>query len=52
MIYFDAPTKAKVVARLAKKLRSGGHFVIGHSETLHGINDELRPVQPTIYRKP
>jgi chemotaxis protein methyltransferase CheR len=52
MIYFDAPTKTKVVARLAKKLRSGGHFVIGHSETLHGINDELKPVHPTIYRKP
>jgi chemotaxis protein methyltransferase CheR len=52
MIYFDAPTKAKVVARLARKLRSGGHLVIGHAETLHGLNDELKPVQPTIYQKP
>jgi chemotaxis protein methyltransferase CheR len=52
MIYFDAPTKQRVVARLAKKLRPGGHFVIGHSETLNGINDELRAVQPTIYQKP
>ncbi len=52
MIYFDQPTKKRVVARLARKLRRGGHFVIGHSETLNGINDELMPVQPTIYRKP
>jgi chemotaxis protein methyltransferase CheR len=52
MIYFDQPTKQKVVAHLARKLRHGGHFVIGHSETLNGINDELRPIQPTIYQKP
>ncbi|HTY02594.1 MAG TPA: protein-glutamate O-methyltransferase CheR [Rhodocyclaceae bacterium] len=52
MIYFDAATKAKVVARLAGKLRRGGHLVIGHAETLHGVNNELLPVQPTIYRKP
>jgi chemotaxis protein methyltransferase CheR len=52
MIYFDQPTKQKVVAHLARKLRHGGHFVIGYSETLNGINNELRPIQPTIYQKP
>jgi len=41
-----------VVARLAKKIRPGGHFIIGHSETLSGLNEELKPLQPTIYRKP
>jgi len=52
MIYFDANTKRDVVARLAKKIRPGGHFIIGHSETLSGLNEELKPLQPTIYRKP
>ncbi|GAB2181954.1 protein-glutamate O-methyltransferase [Denitratisoma sp. agr-D3] len=52
MIYFDAQTKREVVARMVKKLRPGGHFIIGHSETLNGLNEELRSVQPTIYQRP
>ncbi|TWO78902.1 SAM-dependent methyltransferase [Denitratisoma oestradiolicum] len=52
MIYFDQETKRKVVERLARKLRPGGHFIVGHSETLNNINEELRPIEPTIYRKP
>jgi len=52
MIYFDQETKRQVVARLARKLKPQGWFIVGHSETLNGINDELKAVQPTIYRKP
>lgn len=52
MIYFDLETKRQVVGRLVKKLRPGGHFIVGHSETLNGINEEVVPVQATIYRKP
>lgn len=52
MIYFDQETKRQVVARLAQRLKPGGHFIIGHSETLNGINETLRAVQPTIYRLP
>lgn len=52
MIYFDQETKRQVVARLAQKLRPQGHFIVGHSETLNGITDELKVIQPTIYRKP
>lgn len=52
MIYFDQDTKRQVVGRLVQKLRPGGHFIVGHSETLNGINDQVRPIQPTIYRKP
>ncbi|RTL52661.1 MAG: protein-glutamate O-methyltransferase CheR [Rhodocyclaceae bacterium] len=52
MIYFDAQTKREVVARISRKLKPCGHFIIGHSETLTGINEELHPLQPTIYRKP
>ena len=52
MIYFDLETKAKVVRNLLPRLKSGGHLIIGHSETLNGICDGLNPVRPTIYRKP
>ncbi len=52
MIYFDPPTKAKVVHNLLPRLKSGGHLIIGHSETLNGITDRVLPVLPTVYRKP
>lgn len=51
MIYFDQDTKREVVRRLEQHLRPGGHFIVGHSESLHGISDRLKLVRPTIYRK-
>lgn len=52
MIYFDPPTKARVVHNLLPRLKSGGHLIIGHSETLNGITDRVVAMRPTIYRKP
>ncbi|MBS1198878.1 MAG: cheR, partial [Proteobacteria bacterium] len=52
MIYFDLETKQQVVANLLPHLKSGGYFIVGHSESLNGITQTLRTVQPTIYRKP
>ncbi|WP_291994436.1 protein-glutamate O-methyltransferase CheR [Candidatus Accumulibacter sp. ACC003] len=52
MIYFDSETKRRVVANLLPRLRPGGYFIVGHSESLHGICDRLLPVRPTIYRLP
>lgn len=51
MIYFDAPTKRSLVARLLERLRPGGWLFIGHSETLFGIDETLRQIRPAIYRK-
>lgn len=51
MIYFDAQTKRKVVQQLFEVLKPGGYLFIGHSESLNGIYDEIRPVAPAIYRK-
>ena len=51
MIYFDNETKAKVVRHLLPRLRSDGHLIVGHSETLSGIADGVVQVRPTIYRK-
>lgn len=52
MIYFDADTKRQVVARLVEQLHPGGHFIVGHSESLNGLTDTLRTVKPTIYQLP
>jgi len=52
MIYFDNDTKRKVVARLVERLRPGGYLIVGHSESLNGINETVKPVKPTIYRLP
>ncbi len=52
MIYFDTETKRAVVTRLLEKLRPEGYFFIGHSETLHGIDESLETIAPAIFRKP
>lgn len=52
MIYFDNETKRKVVARLLPLLRSGGYFLVSHSETLNGVNEAVDLVQPAVYLKP
>jgi chemotaxis protein methyltransferase CheR len=51
MIYFDNETKRQVVARLAEKLHPGGYLIVGHSESISGLNPDLQPVRPTIYRR-
>jgi chemotaxis protein methyltransferase CheR len=52
MIYFDTETKRQVVRRLIELLKPGGYLLIGHSESLNGVVDELQSVMPSIYRKP
>lgn len=52
MIYFDQETKRQVVSRLLPLLRPGGYFLVSHSETLNGVNEDVQLVQPAVYRKP
>lgn len=52
MIYFDQPTKERLVERFAHQLAPGGHLYIGHSERASGPAAALlEPVGPTIYRR-
>ena len=51
LIYFDPPTKKKVVTKLCKQLKIGSHFMAGHSESLHGMVPEMDPVSPSVYVK-
>jgi len=52
MIYFDQPTKDRLVARFADHLLPGGHLYIGHSERVGGPAQQVMSlVGSTIYRK-
>ena len=51
MIYFDRPTQAGLVRRFWNLLAPGGTLLIGHSESLTGIQHRFNYVRPTIYRK-
>lgn len=52
MIYFDLPTKQKVIANLLPALKPGGVLYVGHSETLNGVCSDVEMLAPAIYRKP
>ncbi len=43
LIYFDVPTKARVMAALAERLARNGAFVLGAAETVIGITTTLVP---------
>lgn len=51
MIYFDRQTQQALVNKLAAQLLPGGYLMIGHSESLNGIEQPLRYVEPTIYQR-
>ncbi len=51
MIYFDPPSRALAVERLARHLAPGGYLVVGHSESLMGIPHGLQPVQQGVFQK-
>lgn len=51
MIYFDRPTQESLVNKIAHHLHEDGYLMIGHSESLSGVNHSLAYVEPTIYRR-
>ncbi|MBE0657223.1 MAG: protein-glutamate O-methyltransferase CheR [Bryobacteraceae bacterium] len=52
MIYFDKHTQERLVRKFAAQLEPGGWLLIGHSEGLMGVRNELEYVMPAVYRKP
>lgn len=51
IIYFDKRTQQKVIANLVKKIHSGGYLLLGHSETIMGMQLPITRVASTIYKK-
>jgi len=52
MIYFDKATQSAVVRKLASALEPGGYLLVGHSESLTGLDHSLQYVRPAVYRRP
>ena len=51
MIYFDRPTQARLLARLAERLAPGGLLFAGHSENLAHAGELFEPLGRTVYRR-
>jgi chemotaxis protein methyltransferase CheR len=51
MIYFDQPTREKLLMRYAGLLADGGYLCLGHSESIHTTHTKFKLVGRTIYRK-
>lgn len=52
MIYFDNPTKEKVINQLIPFLKKDGFLLIGHAETISQLKTPFVMHKPTIYRLP
>ena len=51
MIYFDSPTKHKLVNKFYEHMEPGGYLFIGHSEALNRDETKYKYLMPAIYRK-
>lgn len=52
MIYFDKSTQEELVKKLFQQLHPGGYLMIGHSESLTGIQHLFKTLKPAIYQRP
>ncbi len=52
LIYFDRPTRERVVGQLLSRLAPGGAFFVGHAESLHHVAPGLHTIAPTAYSRP
>jgi chemotaxis protein methyltransferase CheR len=48
LIYFDAPSKRRIIDRLLDRLEKDGYFFLGHSESLNA-HERVRAAGPTVY---
>ena len=51
IIYFDAPTKLKVLTEICSRIRKDGWLLLGHSESLAGMDLPVRQIRPAVFRR-
>lgn len=51
LIYFSQADQEAVIDRLAQHLVRGGHFFVGHSESMIVRNAQLRQLAPAVFQK-
>src|SRR5512144_2678105 len=52
LIYFDQPTRQRLMSAIEGLLRPGGLLCIGHTETLSGIHSGFKMQRPSVFRRP
>ncbi len=51
LIYFERDNQEMVINKLVSKLRPGGYFFLGHSESITNMRVPLKSIRPTIFYK-
>jgi chemotaxis protein methyltransferase CheR len=51
MIYFDRDLRNRMVTEFARLLKPGGILMIGHAETLIGMEKKYRTIKPSVYQR-
>lgn len=51
IIYFDPPTKRRILQEVAGRLKPGGWLFVGHSESLAGLDLPVVQIRPSVYRR-
>jgi chemotaxis protein methyltransferase CheR len=51
IIYFERSNQERLLSRLCRSLKAGGHLFLGNSETVHGFDLPLLRMTSTVYRK-
>jgi len=51
LIYFDSPSRMRVIERLTRRLVPGGYLFLGHAESAARTATDLRPVMPAVYQR-
>lgn len=51
MIYFDKPTRTRIIAEFTRLLAPGGYLILSHSENLLGIENNLEKMGASVFQK-
>jgi len=51
MIYFDQPVRQRLISEIERLLAQGGLLCIGHSETLSAVQNDLKYLRSSVFRK-
>ena len=51
IIYFDRGTQERLINRFCRYLKPNGYLILGHSESVHGLDVPLSRVTSTVHRK-
>ena len=51
MIYFDKPTQKQLFEKFYRMLSDNGYLIIGHSESMHGMDKKFKNLGKTMYQK-